>query len=99
MVHQADMVIGVGVPRSVGLERPRGLAGVGIAQIGDDDAVFVLELLHRVEGMGLETCDRRVQPAARDDHQREAGADLLVVDANIASFVERHVSSSLLVMS
>src|SRR5205085_5629731 len=34
-----------------------------------------------------------IEPAARDEEQREAGTDLLVVDADGASFVERHGDS------
>ena len=35
------------------------------------------------------------KPAAGDEQQREAGAGLFVVDADVAFFVERHGSSSL----
>jgi hypothetical protein len=35
----------------------------------------------------------RIESAARDEQQGEAGADLLVVDADKASFVERHGGS------
>ena len=52
MIHQADMIVGIGVPRPVGLERACGLASLGVAQIRRDDAVFVLELVERVERVG-----------------------------------------------
>ena len=49
-----------------------------------------------VEGIAaLQAGDRRVQSAAGDEQQREAGAGLLVVDANGAFLVERHRRSSL----
>ena len=51
MIHQAEMVVGIGIPRPVDLERAGGLAGVGVAQIRRDAAVLTLELLNRVEGI------------------------------------------------
>ena len=90
MVHQADMVVGIGVPRPAGFERPRRLAALGVAQIGRDNPEFALELVERVERVGREARDRRVQPAAGNDHQREAGAGLFVIDAGVAFFEERH---------
>src|ERR1700724_486132 len=88
------MVVGVGVPWPVGLERTRRLAALGIAQIRRDNPVFPLELVERVERVGREARDRRVQPAAGDDQQRETGAGLLVMDADFAFFVERHCGFS-----
>ncbi len=38
VAHQADMVVGVGVPGPIDLERPRGLAAIGFAQICRDDS-------------------------------------------------------------
>ena len=72
-------------------------SGAALAQIRRDHAVFVLELVERVErvGLGRQARDRRVQPAARDDQQREAGAGFFVMDADVASFVERHDGFSL----
>jgi hypothetical protein len=40
VIHQADMVVGVGIPGTVGLERAGGLAARGIAQISGDDAIL-----------------------------------------------------------
>jgi hypothetical protein len=94
MIHQAEMIVGIGVPWPVHFQRPRGLAALGVAQIGCDHAELVLKLLHRVERVGREARDRGVQPAAGDDHQREAGTDLLIVDADVALFVKRHGSLS-----
>ena len=95
MIHQAELVVGIGVPGPVHLQRPRGLAALGVAQIGRDHAELALELVERVERVGREARDRGVQPAAGDDQQREAGTDLLVVDADVAFFIERHGSLSL----
>ena len=50
MIHQAEMVVGVGIPRPVDLERAGGLAAIGVAQVRRDAAVLALELLDRVEG-------------------------------------------------
>jgi len=89
VIHQTEMVIGVGIPRPVDLERAGGLAAVGVAQIRRDAAVLSIELLDRVEGAAAgQAGDRRVQSAAGDEQQREAGAGLLIVDANGAFFVE-----------
>src|SRR3979490_1568915 len=85
------MVVSVSVPWAVDRERTGGLAAIGVAQVGRDDAVLALELVERVEGVGREARDGRVQPAAGDDQQRKAGAGLFVIDANVAFFIERHV--------
>ena len=96
MIHQAELVVGVGVPWPVDLERAGGLAAVGVAQVRRDAAVLVLELLDRVERRDAgEEGDGRVQAPAGDEQQREAGAGLFVVDADVAFFVERHGSLSL----
>jgi hypothetical protein len=49
MIHQAKLVVGMGIPGAIDLEGARGLAAIGIAQIGADTAVLVLELAERVE--------------------------------------------------
>ena len=64
MVHQADLVVGVGVPRSVGLQGPSRLAALGVAQIGGDDAEFVREFVEGVERMRLQPRNGRVEPTA-----------------------------------
>ena len=96
MVQEAKHVVGVGVPRPVHLERSRGLAAIGVAQVEGDAAVFVLELgggverrRRRVLGIG----NSRIEPAAGNDQQRKAGADILVIDPHIAFFIERHAIS------
>src|SRR6266852_2351616 len=95
MIHQADMIVGIGVPGPVHFQRPRGLAALGVAQIGRDHAELALELVERVERVGREARDRGVQPATGDDQQREAGTDLLIVDANVALLIQWHSSLSL----
>ena len=40
MIHQAELVIGVGIPGTVDLERAGGLAGIGVAQVESDAAVL-----------------------------------------------------------
>src|SRR6516165_780597 len=84
------MVVGIGVPRPVDLKRTGGLATLGVAQIGRDNAKLPLELVEWVERVRREPPDRRVEPAAGDHQQREPRADLFVMDANLASFIERH---------
>src|ERR1700739_1213906 len=86
------MVVGIGVPRPVDLKRTGGLATLGVAQIGRDNAKLTLELIEWVERVRREPRDRRVEPAAGDHQQWEARADLLVMDANLNSFIERHGS-------
>ena len=96
MIHQAELVVRVGIPRPLDLERAGGLAPIGVAQVRRDAAILTLELLDRVERRTAgEEGNRRVQPAARDEQQREAGAGLLEVDANGTFFVGRHGASSL----
>src|SRR5271169_1512485 len=84
------MVVGIGVPRPIDLKRTGGLPTLGVAQVGRDNAKLALELVEWVERVGRESRDRRVEPAAGDHQQRKAGAGLFVMDANLASFIERH---------
>ncbi len=91
MVHQPQLVVGVGVPGAVDLEGAAGLAGVGVAEVGADAPEVVPVALHGVEGRGgLPGGEGRVQASARDEEQGKAGADLLVVDPDGASLVEGH---------
>src|SRR5262245_57997743 len=89
------MVVGIGVPRSAGLQRPSRLAALGIAQIRGDDTEFVREFVEGVERMRLQPRNGRVEPTARDHQQRKPRPGLLVMDADIALFVKRHDSFSL----
>src|ERR1019366_3938488 len=95
MVHQAELVIGMGIPGTIDLERARGLTGIGITQVESDAAVLVLELLDCVEGrIGAgDALYIRVQSAAGDQQQRKAGTGLLVMDANRSLLVNAHGSS------
>src|SRR6266446_3599558 len=95
MIHQAEMIVGIGVPWPVHCKRPRGLAALGVAQIGRDHAALALELVERVERVGREARHRGVQPATGDDQQREAGTDLLIVDADVALLIQWHGRLSL----
>src|SRR2546422_7358842 len=90
------MVIGIGIPRPIDLERAGGLAAIGVAHIREDAAVLSLELLDRIKWpAAFQAGDRRVQSPTGDKQQREAGTSLLILDANGAFFVERHGNSSL----
>ena len=96
MVHQPELVVGEGVPRVLGRHRAGGLAAIGVALVHRDAAEVVLELFHRVDHGGRPVADARVQAAAGGDQQREAGAGLLVADANVALLIERQGISLLL---
>jgi hypothetical protein len=48
MIQQTEMVIGVGIPRPIDLERAGGFAAIGVAQVREDAAVLSLELLDRI---------------------------------------------------
>src|SRR5882672_12216025 len=82
------MVVGVGIPRSVDLEWPGGLATIGVAQVRENAAVLALELLDRIERAGEQPRHPRVQRSAGDEQQREAGTGFIITDANGTSFVE-----------
>src|SRR5204862_3502948 len=92
VVHHAELVVGIRVPRPLELEGPGGLAAGGVAQVGRHAAILVFELLHRIErrAVGVPS-DGRVESPAGDEQQRQAGAaGVFVVDAYVAFFVERH---------
>src|SRR6266851_783312 len=94
MIHQAELVVGIGFPRPVDLDRAGGLAAGGVAQVRRDAAILSLELLNGVEGrVAGEERYGRVQSPARKQHERETGPGLLIVDANGAFFVELASSS------
>src|ERR1700676_67971 len=94
MIHQSELVVGVGIPRPVDLDRAGGLAAGGVAQVRCDAAILSLELLNGVEGrVAGEEGYGGVQSPAGKQHQREAGPGLLIVDTNGAFFVELASSS------
>src|SRR5580693_3684493 len=89
MIHQAELVVGVGIPRPVDLYRAGGLAAGGVAEVRRDAAILSLELLNGVEGrVAGEEGYGRIQSPAGKQHQRETGPGFLVVDANGAVFIE-----------
>src|SRR4029077_9260471 len=92
--HQTELVVGVGIPRPVDLDRAGGLAARSVAQIRCDAAILSLELLNGVEGRVTgEEGYSGVQSPAGKQHQRETGPSLLIVDTNGAFFVELASSS------
>src|SRR5690606_21467516 len=102
VVHQAELVVGEGVPRPVDLERAERLAVVGVAQVQCDAAVRVRELFQRIERRlraarpaSGQRRDRRVEAAARQDQQRKAGPGFLVMKADGTAFAERHYAPPL----
>ena len=95
MIHQPELVVGEGAPGVVDRDRAGGLAAVGVALVHRDAAELVLELLHRVDHRGRPVADAGVQAPTGGDQQREAGARLLVADADVALVIERHGSLSL----
>src|ERR1700686_5099077 len=90
MIHQTDLVVGVGIPRPVNLYRSGGLPAGGVAQIGCDAAILSLEFLNGVEGrVAGEEGYGGVQSPSGKQHQREARPSLLIiVDTNRAFLVE-----------
>ena len=88
MVHQPQLVVGERAPRIVDRDRAGGLAAVRIALVHRDNAEIALERFRGVEHCGRPIADTGVQAAAGGDQEREAGADLLVADADAALFIE-----------
>src|SRR5262249_20274944 len=95
VIYQPELVVGEGVPGVVDGDRAAGLAAVGVALVHRDAAEVLGELLHCVDHRGRPVADAGVQAPTGGDQQREAGARLLVADADVALFVERHGSLSL----
>src|SRR6202161_4959151 len=94
MIHQTELVVGVGIPRPVDLDRADGLAAGGVAQVRCDAAILSLEFLNGVEGrVAGEEGNGGVQSPAGKQHQRETGPGLLIVDTNGAFLVELASSS------
>src|SRR5271169_2020092 len=100
MIHQTELVVGVGFPRLVDLDRAGGLAAGSVTQVRCDAAILSLELLNGVEGrVAGEECYGGVQSPAGKQHQRETGPGLLMVDTNGAFFVELASSSCVRLLS
>src|SRR6516225_6435610 len=89
------MIVSIGIPRPVDLERAGGLATIGIAQVREDATVLSLELLDGIERAGDQAGHPRVQSPAGDQQQRKPGTGLLIPDANGALFVVVRISASL----
>ena len=89
VIHEAEVVVGVGVPGPVDLERAGGLAARRVTQVGRNAAILAFELVDGIERRVLHCPgDRGVLPAAGDDQQRDAGAGLLVVNTDVAFLVD-----------
>ena len=99
MIHQAKLVVREGSPRVFDLHRAAGLSADGVALVHSDAAEVVFEHLHRVEDLVRPTAHNGVQAPARRYQKREAGADLFIVDADIAIGIERHCEFSSLTYS
>jgi hypothetical protein len=52
VIHQADLIVGVRVPRAIDFQRPARLPRVGGSQVGASAPVLALELAYRVERIG-----------------------------------------------
>jgi len=50
VIHEGEVVVGIGVPRPVDLERARRLAARRVAQVGGDAAVLVLKSVIALNG-------------------------------------------------
>ena len=94
MVHQAELVVGEGVPGIGDRDRTGGLAVRGVSLIHGDHAEVVLEFLHDVDHRVRPVDHARVQAAAGRRQQREARACLGVADADIALLVESDLEGS-----
>src|SRR5262249_22052791 len=87
-VHAPALVLGECIQWAVDRNRASGFAVGGIALVHGNDAEVSLELLHRVDDGVGPVDEPRVQSAARNGKEREAGTDLLVTDAHAALLVE-----------
>src|SRR5262249_40295599 len=76
MIHQAEMVVGMTIPGAINLEGTCGLAAIGVAKVGTDAAVFVLELVHRIDINSGKPDLESVEAGARPDRCSRAGAAL-----------------------
>src|SRR5262249_13785550 len=95
VIHQPELVVGERLPGVVDRHGAGGLATIGVALVHRDAAEVLRELLHRVDHRGRPITDAGVQAPTGGDQQREAGARLLVADADVALIIKRHGSLSL----
>src|SRR5215813_10005013 len=93
VVHEAELIVRVGIPRLLELQRAGGLSAIGVAQVHADAAKVVFEFLHGVEGGPRRPPgDRGVETAAWDQEQRKPGAGLFIVNAHVTTLIEWHRS-------
>ena len=95
VIHQPELVVGEGPPGVVDRHGAGGLAAIGVALVHRDAAEVVRECFHGVDHRGRPVADAGVQAPTGGDQQWEAGASLLVADADVALVIERHGSLSL----
>src|ERR1700730_14562191 len=94
MIHQTELVVGVGIPRPVDLDRAGGLAAGCVAQVRCDAAILSLELLNGVERrVAGEEGYGRVQSPARKARSPEARPALHIKTA-IGTFPREPAISS-----
>ena len=68
MIHETELVVGIGVPRPIDFDRTGGLATGRVAKVRRDAAILSLELVDRIAWLGIVAGDAgnpRVQPAGR----------------------------------
>ena len=95
VIHQPELVVGERLPGVVDRHGAGGLAAIGVALVHRDAAEVLRKRLHRVDHRGWPVADAGVQAPTGGDQQREAGARLLIADADVALVIERHGSLSL----
>src|SRR4029077_17774085 len=94
VIHQPKLVVGERIPRVIDRHWAGRFTAIGVALVHCDAAEIVLERLHRVEDRARPIADPRIQSAAGGNQKREAGARLLIADADIAFLIEWHGNSS-----
>src|SRR5215469_8289862 len=94
VLHQPKLVVSECIPRLIDWNWASRFAAIGIALVHRNAAKVVLERLHRIEHRGRPIARPRVQPSAGGHQKWEAGARLLIADADIACLIERHGCSS-----
>src|SRR5262249_38854163 len=95
VIHQPELVVGERLPGVVDRHGAGRLAAIGVALVHRDAAEVVLKCFHRVDHRVRPIADAGVQAPTGGDQQREAGARLLVADADVALVIKRHGSLSL----
>ena len=68
MIHETELVVGIGLPRPIDFDGAGRLAARRVAKVRRDAAILSLELVDRIAWIGIGTGDPgnpRVQPAGR----------------------------------